>query len=51
MTMTQNLTRFDKEYCIFRRKAGRRIKILADNYYAWTFNLTTQTILKYSLRT
>ena len=49
MPLHQELTRFNIKCCILRKKAGRSITILDDNY-AWTFDMTMQKILKYSLR-
>jgi hypothetical protein len=40
MPLHKELTSFDIKCHISRKKAGRSIKILDDNYYAWTFNLT-----------
>jgi hypothetical protein len=51
MSLHQELTRLDIKCRTLRKKAGRSINILDDNYYAWTFDLTMQKILKYSLRT
>jgi hypothetical protein len=43
--------RVDKvRYKILRKKAGRSIQILDDNYYAWSFEMAMQKMLKYSLR-
>jgi len=50
MPLHKELTRFDLKCRISREKAGRSIKILDDNYYAWTFDMTMQKIVKYSLR-
>ena len=41
---------FDVKCCISRRKAGRTVKILEDDYYAWSFQMTISKTLKYSLR-
>jgi len=50
MPLHQELTRFNIKCCISRKKAGRSIKILDDYYYAWSFEMTMQKIVKYSLR-
>jgi hypothetical protein len=50
MPLHQELTMFDIKCCFLRMK-GRSIRILDDNYYGLTFDLTMQKILKYSLRT
>jgi hypothetical protein len=39
MPLHQELTRFDIKCCISRKKAGRSIKTLDDNYYARTFEM------------
>jgi hypothetical protein len=41
MPLHQELTRFDIKCHILRKKADRSIKILDDNYYVWTFDLTS----------
>ena len=48
MPLHQELTRFYIKCRILRKKAGRSITILDDNYYAWTFEMTMRKILKYS---
>jgi hypothetical protein len=42
MPLHQELTRFDIKCYILRRKAGRSITILDNNYYAWSFGMTMQ---------
>ena len=41
MSLHQELTRFDIK-CILRKKAGKSINILHDNYYAWSFEMIMQ---------
>jgi hypothetical protein len=41
MPLHQELTRFDIK-CISRKKAGRSIKILEDNYYAGSLQMIMQ---------
>jgi hypothetical protein len=48
MPLHQELTRFGIKCCILRKKAGRSIQILENNYYAWSFEMTMQKILKFS---
>jgi hypothetical protein len=40
MPLHQEWTRFDIKSCISRKKAGRSIKTLDDNYYSWSFEMT-----------
>ena len=49
MHLHQELTRFDIKCCISRKKVGRSITILDDNYYAWSFEMTMQKILTQKL--
>ena len=44
MPLHQELTMFDMKCYILRKKAGSSIKILDDNYYAWSFEMTMQKI-------
>ena len=50
MHLHQELTRFNIKCYILRKKAGRSIKTFNNNYYAWSFEMTMQKMLKYSLR-
>jgi hypothetical protein len=50
MPLHQELTRFDIKCYISRKKADRSVQILDDNYYAWSFEMIVQNMLKYSLR-